>query len=280
MFLIKLGGSVVTNKERKCTFLEKRTRRLVEEMRYIEGPMLITHGGGSFGHDKASYFRLKEGLQEELQGSDIDQVQGFCEVQEDMRNLNQLILGLMNRAGMKVVSVPTCSVVTYSNFKISKIDFKVFDRIIDLGARPMAFGDVVFDNKTVFTICSADALMVELAKRYRPDKAVFVTDVDGLFEENPDDHPNASLITEVRSTKDVPKGLRTSGKRKGVKDVTGGMVSKTIASLKMARMGVETWMVNGAVDDRVGRLLKGYDVVGTRFVPKGPNKGGKGGPKE
>ena len=101
-----------------------------------------------------------------------------------------------------------------------------------------------------------------------------------FFEENPDDHPNASLITEVRSTKDVPKGLRTSGKRKGVKDVTGGMVSKTIASLKMARMGVETWMVNGAVDDRVGRLLKGYDVVGTRFVPKGPNKGGKGGQKE
>jgi isopentenyl phosphate kinase len=278
MLLIKLGGSVITNKERECTFLPKRTRRLIEELRYIDEPMIITHGGGSFGHKKASHYHLKEGLLDEKKETGIDQVKGFSEVQKDMRDLNNLVMDMMTNADMKVVSVPTASIVTFSAGKLSKIEFKMFDKVLSMGAIPVSFGDVVFDTKLTFTICSADDLMVRLAKRYKPTRVVFVTDQDGLFDSDPDENPNALLVRQIKSIRDVPKAAKKGPKRAGSKDVTGGMISKTKAALDIASMGFDTWFVNGCIEDRTSRVLKGYDVVGTKFLakkPKGTTKGRK-----
>lgn len=281
MLLIKLGGSVITNKDRECTFLPKRTRRLVEELRYLDEPMILTHGGGSFGHKKASYYRLKEGLLKVLKGTEIDQVLGFGEVQKDMRELNNMVLDMMTKVEMRAISVPTASVVTFSGGKMSRVDFKLFDKALALGAIPVAFGDVVFDTKLKFTICSADDLMVGLAKKYKPTRVVFVTDVDGLFAEDPDVNLHAPLVREIRSPKDVPKMVKDK-KKKGDRDVTGDMASKTKAALEIASMGIEVWFVNGCVEDRMSSALKGYEVVGTRFAPKkktrttrGRKKGGR-----
>jgi isopentenyl phosphate kinase len=266
MLLIKLGGSVITNKERECTFLEKRTRRLVEELRYISEPMIVTHGAGSFGHKRAGDYRLKEGFQNDI---NLDQMQGFSIVQNDVRRLNNQVIEMMNKFDIKGVSVPTSAVVTYTDLKLAKMDFSVYNKVLMMGSVPVGFGDVVFDTKRVFAICSADDLMVHLAKRFKPSRAVFVTDVDGLFGADPDEKPTAPLITEVRSEKDIPKRLKVSHRKK---DVTGGMVKKAMAAMEIARSGVEVIFVNGGVDDRVLKALKGKDVVGTRFFPMGQTR--------
>jgi len=272
MLLIKLGGSVITNKEKECKFLERRARRLVEEMRYTKEPMIITHGAGSFGHKKAGDYRLKEGL---LEDSILDQIKGFSEVQKDVRDLNTRLLDIMNRFDLRGVSVPTSAVVTFTDLELSKMDFVMYNKIIKMGLVPVGFGDVVFDMKKVFAICSADTLMIQLAKKFKPSKAIFVTDVDGLFGANPDEKPNAHLIREVRSLKDIPKRLKVDGAKK--KDVTGGMYRKALSALEIASYGVETIFINGTVEDRLAKLLKGREVICTRFVPKGPARSKKTG---
>lgn len=277
MLLVKLGGSVITNKERECTFLPKTARRLVEEMRYGGGPMVVTHGGGSFGHKKAAHYKLREGLDEALRGTERDQVAGFAEVQEDMRALNQNVIGLMNKFGLAAVTVPTCAVVSFSGGRLTKMDTYMFDRALAMGAVPVAFGDVVFDSKLTFTICSADDLMLALARKYRPERAIFVMDVDGIFDKDPYEYPGSNLVTEVRSRKDLPPALRKAGSRKGVKDVTGGIGAKAEVALAMASLGVETILINGCVANRLNRTIKGQSIIGTRFVPRGKGKKGKGG---
>ena len=112
--------------------------------------------------------------------------------------------------------------------------------------------------------------MIQLAQRFKPSKAIFVTDVDGLFGPNPDEKPNAHLITEVRTIKDIPKRLKVNGAKK--RDVTGGMYRKALSALEIASHGVETLFINGSVEDRLAKVLKGRDVICTRFVPKRPSR--------
>jgi isopentenyl phosphate kinase len=279
MLLIKLGGSVITNKEKECVFLEKRARRLVEEMRYTDEPMMLTHGAGSFGHKKAGDYRLREG---HLEDTLLDQIKGFSEVQKDVRDLNTRLLAIMNRFDIRGVSVPTSAIVTFADLQFHKMDFGMYNKVLKMGSVPVGFGDVVFDTRRLFAICSADTLMIQLAKKFKPSMAIFVTDVDGLFGANPDVKPNAHLISEVRSIKDIPKRLKVNGAKK--RDVTGGMYRKAISALEIASHGVETLFINGSVEDRLAKVLKGREVVCTRFVAKKPagskrSKRSKGGRK-
>lgn len=283
MFLIKLGGSVITNKDKECTFSYKPTRRLVEEMREFTEPLIVTHGGGSFGHKKAYRYKLKGGL---VKDAGVDQIAGFCEVQQDMRTLNQYVLDLMNKTGMKAAPVPTCSSVIYQDGEMASMDLRMYDKVLALGAVPVGFGDVVFDTKRVFTICSADHLMYALAKEYMPAKVVFVTDVDGLFDKDPDDYPDAKLIPLVTSLDDLPKDLQPQ--YVDGKDVTGGMASKARKAMAIAELGLEVWLVNGHEAERLALVLEGKPVRGTKFISKkaaapkakvatvkGPRKGGR-----
>jgi len=282
MFLIKLGGSVITNKEKECTFSYKPTRRLVEEMREFTEPLIVTHGGGSFGHTKAYRFKLKGGL---VKDAGVDQIAGFCEVQQDMRTLNQYVLDLMNKTGMKAAPVPTCSSVIFQDGELASLDLRMYDKVLALGAVPVGFGDVVFDTKRVFTICSADHLMYQLAKEYRPAKVVFVTDVDGLFDKDPDDYSDAKLIQLVTSLDELPKGLQPQ--YVDGKDVTGGMAAKARQAMAIAELGLEAWLVNGHEPERLALVLEGRPVIGTKFISKkaaaarskavvkGPRKGGR-----
>jgi isopentenyl phosphate kinase len=205
-----------------------------------------------------------------------------------MRTLNQYVLDIMNKTGMKAAPVPTCSSVIYNDGELSTLDLRLYDKIMALGAVPVGFGDVVFDTKRVFTICSADHLMSALSKEYKPTSVVFVTDVDGLFDADPDKDPNAKLIPLVRSLEELPKGLQpqfVDGR-----DVTGGMAAKARHAFKISELGMPVWLVNGLVEGRLERLLKGEAVVGTKFeaqpkkvepkptAPKGmkvPRRGGR-----
>ncbi|UCH38405.1 MAG: hypothetical protein JSV76_06030, partial [Candidatus Bathyarchaeota archaeon] len=49
--LLKLGGSVITNKEKPCTPNHSVIMRLAHEIKRANiTPLVIVHGGGSFGH--------------------------------------------------------------------------------------------------------------------------------------------------------------------------------------------------------------------------------------
>jgi isopentenyl phosphate kinase len=183
-----------------------------------------------------------------------------------MRSLNQYVLDLMNKTGMKAAPVPTCSSVIFNNGELATMDFRMYDKIMALGAVPVGFGDVVFDTKRVFTICSADNLMYALAKEYRPAKVVFVTDVDGLFDKDPDDHSDARLIPLVTSLEDLPKGLQPQ--YIDGKDVTGGMAAKARQAMAIAELGLEVWLVNGHEEERLALVLEGKQVIGTKFISK------------
>src|SRR5437016_5486713 len=84
MLLVKLGGSVLTEKARLRTPRRAAIRRLAAELASVRQPLLIVHGAGSYGHILASRHRLKDG------GSTSAKRAAAARVQADVRDVDGL----------------------------------------------------------------------------------------------------------------------------------------------------------------------------------------------
>ena len=63
MRLVKLGGSVITDKARPLVFRAQVTRRLARELApSVSEGLIVVHGAGSFGHVRAAEYDLANGL--------------------------------------------------------------------------------------------------------------------------------------------------------------------------------------------------------------------------
>ena len=259
MLLVKLGGSVLTEKARLRTPRRAAIRRLAAELASVRQPLVIVHGAGSYGHILASRHRLKDG------GSTSARRAAAARVQADVRELDRLVVDALNRAGFAAVPIAPSVVLTLDDGGVSTMDLTPFLEFSSLGFTPVTFGDVVRDLRRGFSVCSGDLLMLELARAFRPDRAVFAADVDGLFNADPKRRPKADLLETV-SPNDLAKIEFSSPRRT---DVTGSIEGKVRRMFEIAEHVDACMIVNGNVKNRVRDALRGKRVVGTRIV-RGP----------
>ncbi len=249
MILIKLGGSVITDKTKEYVFKEKIVKRLVTEIKLAlndnDEKLMIVHGGGSFGHPGAQKYGLNTSRPHDV-------ARGTAEVQHKMRCLNQLMMSILLENGLWAVSVPGGLVSTFDDGRLKSIKTELFESLIDIGTIPVTFGDVAVDYKRGVTICSGDDLMMGLASL--ADKAIFVTDVDGIIK----DGRTVPIFTE-----DMLPLTKHDHKDSVEKiDVTGGMDGKVKNMIEMSSK-CQTIVVNGKVDGRLKKVMLGEDVICT-----------------
>ncbi|MCL2607573.1 MAG: isopentenyl phosphate kinase [Methanomassiliicoccaceae archaeon] len=253
MILIKLGGSVITDKSEYKRFRKDVVSRLCREIKESGKSVMIVHGAGSFGHVLAKRSELHEG---HLRN---DQINALAIVSRDVRELNNMVVSELIEAGIPSVSVPTGSCFVMDDGKLIINDTEVISRYVELGIVPVMFGDVVLDRRKGFGICSGDSVMMSLADLFSPEKAVFVSDIDGLYDRDPKTANDAKFISDVNEN--ILSGIPTETT---VADVTGGVRAKMRAMLDMCSDGRDCILVNGTEDGRLLSLLKGKDVKCTR----------------
>src|SRR5207249_2028072 len=191
MLLVKLGGSVVTEKAHLRTPRPAAIHRLARELASVRQPLLVVHGAGSYGHILASRHRLNEG------GSRPARRAAAARVQADVRELDALVVGALNRTGLSAVPIPPSAVLSLDDGRVSTMDLTPFLEFASMEFTPVTFGDVVRDVRRGFSVCSGDLMMLELARAFRPDRAVFAADVDGLFTADPKRRRTARLLDVV-----------------------------------------------------------------------------------
>lgn len=256
MILIKLGGSVITDKSQYRSFNQEQTSRLCKEIAASGKGVMIVHGAGSFGHVIAKQYSLKDGLQ------DFRQVPAVAQVQYDVRDLSQKVVVELMKVGIPAVSVPPGSCFVMDNGRLIADNDEAVKRLAHLGVMPILFGDVVADRSKGFGICSGDQAMEVLARIFKPEKVVFVSDVDGIFTADPKKNPDAKLIEKADR-----RTLDHLDSELSVADVTGGIRGKIEEMLNMCGDSGECILVNGTVPGRLLSLLKGEDVVCTKVRP-------------
>ncbi len=253
MFIVKLGGSVITDKTKEQTFKPKVMDQLSSELKKSDKQMIIVHGAGSFGHILAKKYELNEGYKR------YEQVKGFSLTHEMVQTLNSLVLKSLQKNDIPAVSISPHSIVKLDDHKLMKIDLKVFEEYLEKQFIPVTFGDVVLDKKLGFSICSGDLLVMALAEYFKPEKVIFVMDEDGLYTSNPKIDDKAKLI-KSSSLKELEK-LSTSLDEHA--DVTGGMGGKLDTIKNISKQGIDAVLLNGNKPNRLYEVLVGKDTTST-----------------
>ena len=144
-------------------------------------------------------------------------------------------------------------------------------KLLELGAVP-----VINQNDTVSTIEIAprfenmqvcfsdnDKLSALVASELDADLLVILSDIDGLFDSNPKDNPNAKIIHEVEEVTDevlaLAQGVSSGGR--------GGMATKLEAARMVTRFGGKMLIANGTTPFIIRKIFAGEEY-GTMFLPQ------------
>ena len=137
-----------------------------------------------------------------------------------------------------------------------------FSQLLHMGAIP-----IVNENDTVATyeieIGDNDTLSAIVAALVDADLLILLSDIDGLFTDDPRKNPNAKFIEQVDVLTDeyMNMGKASTGSNVG----TGGMNTKMIAAKIATSSGCDMIIANSKDIGILHRILRG-DKEGTLFV--------------
>ena len=252
--LIKLGGSVATFKERPLAANIEAIEGVSRALARLEIPIIIVHGGGSFGH----YWSVKYDMHTKPANYDVH---GVSIVHESMIALNQIIVNSMIRAGLNPYGISPSALTTGHKPIVAKI--KQIYAMAQSKLIPVTFGDIVYVEGAKYSILSGDALMTILARVLQPLRIIFATNVDGIYK-------NSKSIEVVPEIQAVNKRKPIEFFETSCIDATGGMQRKVTEAFKIASNGMDVLMINGLVPERIVEAVQGTLKVGT--VIKGRKK--------
>lgn len=126
---------------------------------------------------------------------------------------------------------------------------------------------ILNENDTVTTdklkVGDNDNLSAMVAAAADADTLIICSDIDGLYDSNPHENPDAKLLSEVPVIDDkifAMAGDATSSVG------TGGMKTKIQAAKKAVAHGIDTYIINGFAEQAFNALLAGNNP-GTHFSP-------------
>jgi len=247
MFILKIGGSVLSDKNKKYDFSEKNLRSVARELfefwKNDKEKFILVIGAGSVGHSLVKDYSLLQNIDPM---ANCKSSAKFDEYFDKVRNI-------LIEEGLPVFSIRTSNVFYIKKNGIEG-DLTLLRALLKNNIIPMFSADFCTKKKTkTFSIVSADDISAFLAKKMKAKKLIMITNVDGVYA----DIRRRNLIREMSKSK--LKKIKTKKKRF---DFTGGIKRKVKVLLKLR--GVESIIVNGTKRGELLKALRGEDV-GTKI---------------
>lgn len=254
---------MITRKEKPLTADHRAIKRLANEISSAlqSNPLVVVHGGGSFGHPLAKRYAIKEGYRNKA-----SQALGFAMTHQAMVTLNKLVVDALIQQKVPAVAVSPSSCVVTKTGRILSMSEEPLKKLLKMGFVPVLYGDAVLDSDMGFTILSGDQLIAYLAPRLYAERIVVGIDVDGLYTADPKRDSSARLLSHI-TLKEL-KAMRQQIEEAKVIDVTGGMLGKIEELIPTIEHGVAVFIVNAAKPKNVYKALMGEQVRGT-LIEKG-----------
>lgn len=256
--LIKLGGSLITDKARPETPRLEVIHRLAREIA-DQGPfrLIVGHGSGSFGHRAARRYDIANGIRS------ADQLPGIPLTQQRAAALHRLIVEALADAGALPFSIAPSSCLVSAGGRPDSFAAEPLLLAFQRGLLPVLYGDVVLDRERGISIASTEQVF-EIVARCLLDRgwtirqALWLGETDGLYDES------GRTIPRVSPT-DFEEAAQAIGAPKGT-DVTGGMRLRLDTALTLARLGIPSLLLNGLTPGSLSKALQGEAVPGTEIT--------------
>lgn len=263
LILIKLGGSLITNKEKAYTVRRDVIRDLASQIKRAldklpETHLIVGNGAGSFAHYPAKRFKMSEGIRKE------QQKMGFCIVQDAAARLNRIVVGELLKANIRALSINPSSFIITQKRRIKKIFYEPIIKLLNLGVTPVVYGDIVADEEYGSCILSTERIFSLLAlflkkRGWNILRIIHTGITEGVFDKK------GKLINQITKEK-FGKMVDTFSKTRGY-DVTGGMLHKVEQALSLAEHDIMSLIINGVSEKNLlYRAIVGEEVAGTRIM--------------
>lgn len=128
-------------------------------------------------------------------------------------------------------------------------------KILELGRLAILLpSKVVFDDETLENSwdVTSDSIAVHIANKLKVRKVLLVTDVDGVYDEDPKKNKQAKLKHELSFSELLKSGKRTS-------------VDKNLPKM-LLKSNIECYVVNGLHPERIEALLKEQSTICTQIL--------------
>ncbi len=136
-----------------------------------------------------------------------------------------------------------------------------FEELLDMGAIP-----VVNENDTISTyeihFGDNDTLSAVVAALVHADLLILLSDIDGMFTDDPNANPDAEFISEIES---LDEELLAMAKGSSSKVGTGGMVTKLKAGAIATSCGCDMVIANASDFSNIHSVIAGEET-GTLFL--------------
>ena len=214
--VLKLGGSVITEKDQPETVATDRLDRAAAAVGACDEPLVLVHGGGSFGHPAAE----AAGVSPETGTTEAAAVRT---IHGAMGRLNDVVLDALAGAGVEALPVRPLSTTYRPDSRSLELQSGAIRSMLAEGFVPVLHGDVVTSRGTGATIVSGDELVVTLARELEAARVGLCTTVPGVLDDE------GEVIPWIEDFDAVAAHLGGSE----TTDVTGGMAGKVRSLLAL-----------------------------------------------
>ena len=255
--VIKIGSSSLMHNETgrlNLGKIEKLVRTIVDIKNSGKDVVLVSSGAIAVG-------RMAIGLNEKPDELPVKQA---CAAigQAKLMMVYQKIFAEYSTTAAQVLMTKA----TVMNDKSRRNAQNTFNELLNLGAVPIVNeNDTVstYEIKQVQTFGDNDRLSAIVTSIIDADLLILLSDIDGLYTDDPNSIPDARFINQVDVIDDklLNMGKSTSGSGVG----TGGMATKLKAAGIAVSSGADMVIANGNDIDNIAKIMSGADV-GTLFV--------------
>ncbi len=253
LIFLKLGGSLITDKDSPRTARPEILARLAEEIAAARRSrpdlmLVLGHGSGSFGHTPARKYGTRQGVR------GAQEWLGFAEVWKEARALNQIVIEALVAAALPVIAIPPSAVVLARDGQPLRWDLAPLRAALDAGLVPLVNGDTIFDELRGGTILSTEDLFIYLAHHLRPARILLAGHEAGVWADYP---ARAHLIPTITPANFDSLAAQIGGSSSV--DVTGGMLEKVRTMLELVNIlpGFSASIFSGLQPGLVEDALKG-----------------------
>ena len=262
--ILKLGGSLLTDKNKPFSIREDIVKGSVRQIVDAKEKLILVHGGGSFGHPLAKKYSIMNGIDSTIP----NQVLGLTETHQSMNEFNSYLIKLFLENKYPVLSIQASSIFIKDSQEISASHMEVIETALDLNILPILYGDIILDKQGSFSIISGDQIILELCKnldKYTISKVIFTMETDGIYINDNESGDDCILATECYY--DQLENLNLANLSQKI-DVTGGIKGKINFIQKICNHDIPVQLINGLKEDYIFKSLKNEKLNCTNILLK------------
>ena len=256
IILLKLGGSLITDKDKEYTPRLDKLRELSLEIKAAldSAPglsLILGHGSGSFGHVAAKKHGTRNGVHTK------EQWLGFAEVRFQAAELNRCVLQSLLEAGIPALPFPPSASMISKDRKVVHHNIETIRRALSAGLLPVVQGDVAFDESLGGTILSTEDVFTFLVEQFPVSRILLAGIEAGVWEDFP---ARTRLVKQIQAADYEAKRSGIQGSAST--DVTGGMKAKVeeMLSLIQKNKGLTAQIFAAEEHGLLTRALQGGNV--------------------